>query len=84
MEVKNVCGYVFCYRELCDIAGLPAKIKFTAVILMLRFYVNQSVTSHDPGVLMFTCAFLASKVEEFHRVRLKQMVLITNANKTLI
>ena len=60
--------------ELCQIANLPAKVKFTAVILMLRFFANQSAMMHDPGVLMFTCAFLACKLEEYHRVSLKQML----------
>ncbi len=60
--------------QLCEIQALPAKVMFTAVVLLQRFFLRHSVTHHDPGVIMFTCVFLATKLEEFHQTKLRKIL----------
>ncbi|XP_075693652.1 cyclin-H [Rhinoderma darwinii] len=46
--------------------AMPKSVAGTACMYFKRFYLNNSVMEHNPRIIMFTCAFLACKVDEFN------------------
>lgn len=49
--------------KLLDSLHMPSQVKTTAVLLFRKFYLENSVMEYHPKNVLFTCIFLAAKLE---------------------
>ncbi|KAM3939422.1 cyclin-H isoform 2-T2 [Leptodactylus fuscus] len=55
-------------RDFCSTfkPTMPKSVMGTACMYFKRFFLNNSVMEHYPRIIMWTCVFLACKVDEFN------------------
>ncbi|KAK0131465.1 Cyclin-H [Merluccius polli] len=58
-------------KRLVDFCGvfkpaMPKSVVGTAIMFFRRFYLNNSLMEYHPRIIMFTCAYLSCKVDEFN------------------
>ncbi|KAL5184791.1 Cyclin-H1-1 [Glycine soja] len=66
---EEQCIKVFYENKLQEVYNnfrFPHKIQATALIYFKRFYLQWSVTEHQPKHIMLTCVYAACKIEENH------------------
>mmetsp|Transcript_73634 Transcript_73634/g.204687 ORF Transcript_73634/g.204687 Transcript_73634/m.204687 type:complete len:444 (+) Transcript_73634:85-1416(+) len=66
--------YAKMFPELCRLIGAPSEVCWTAIVLFQRFFATNSPMEYDPCVVMYTCVFLSSKIEECHDITLDRML----------
>lgn len=50
-------------RDLANFFHLPSQARSTAIMYLYKFYLTNSAMCYDPQRIMYTCLFLAAKVE---------------------
>lgn len=56
--------YSYIYIHISTSIHILIHILYIYTCIYPRFYINNSLASHDPRIVMLTCIFLAGKVEE--------------------
>ncbi|KAI8907129.1 cyclin-like protein [Entophlyctis helioformis] len=49
--------------DFCQFFGFDKVVRATAIAFFKRFYLNKTVMDYDPKVILITCLFLSTKVE---------------------
>ena len=53
-------------QQFCKAFSFPKKIQITSIMFFKRFYQRWSIMEHNPIYIMYTCIFLACKVEDHY------------------
>ena len=51
------------FIEYCKLFKFDTTILGTAIIFFKRFYISASLMDHDPKIILLTCLYISSKVE---------------------
>ncbi|VEU24067.1 DEKNAAC105111 [Brettanomyces naardenensis] len=62
-ELKIVTYYARKCKDLAKFFHLPSQARATAIMYLYKFYLAHSVMVYHPQYIMYTCLFLAAKVE---------------------
>ncbi|KAH9244214.1 hypothetical protein BASA81_018394 [Batrachochytrium salamandrivorans] len=49
--------------DYCKFFGFDKTVQATAIVFFKRFYLNNTVMDYDPKIILMTCLFLSTKVE---------------------
>ncbi len=62
-ELEIITYYARKCQDLANFFRLPSQVRSTAIVYLYKFYLTHSVMAYHPQHIMYTCLFLAAKVE---------------------
>ena len=62
-ELQIITYYARKCQDLANFFRLPSQVRSTAIVYLYKFYLTHSVMAYHPQHIMYTCLFLAAKVE---------------------